>query len=197
MQTDQTKSKNDEGVTLVELLVYMVSASVVLLSIVGIVSSIFTVNGSVQTSLVRSNQLQTTFKSLQLGIRNSAALQLTTLSNGQLLVAKVYSVKNGNYSSTDDTCQAWLYNKTLGTGLYTAFFTARAQMPNPNVLTGWISLTDTVVPSNNTAPVLSLNPQGVVTLRYSSITRDDVNSFETMTSKPRMPNGLVTGSCFN
>lgn len=196
-----TKPKDDQtseaGVTLIELLVYMISASVVMLSLVGIVSTILNTNNTVQNSLNKANQLQVTFKSLQLGIRNSAALQLTTLPQGQLLIAKVYSTASGNYNSANDTCQAWLYNSSLGNGLYTSFFTSKAQMPSVNSKAGWLSLSDSIVNTTPAAAVLSLDPLGVVTLRYTSITREGAVSLEVMKSKPRMPNGLVTGSCFN
>lgn len=193
----EPRESSEDGVTLIELLVYMISASVVMLSLVGIVSTILNTNNTVQSSLAKANQLQVTFKSLQLGIRNSAALQLTSLPQGQLLIAKVYSTDTGNYDSANDTCQAWLFNSALGNGLYTAFFTTKSQMPSVNSKTNWISLSDSIVDSPPALGVLELDPLGIVTLRYTSITREGVATLEVMKSKPRMPNGLVTGSCFN
>lgn len=169
--------RNDDGLTLAELMVYVVTAVIVL----GVVSALFftstTLASRADSDIAATNKGQLTAESIASGIRNSSGFKLTTdaTSGDQLLVARV---ARGTNRTVSYDCEAWYYSvsaKTIRFHKQASGATSTANLstwtavasnisPYPNVTTvlngGW---------PNITAAFIANSPKGTAT-KISSTT---------------------------
>ncbi|MCY7289265.1 MAG: prepilin-type N-terminal cleavage/methylation domain-containing protein [Cryobacterium sp.] len=97
---------DDAGMTLVELLVYMVLAVVVLLIVGGLLINSLSSERTVRNATQASNTGQLVAQSVAQGVRNASALKIRTPSfGGELLTVRTASRTNPQTWS----CQAWYF----------------------------------------------------------------------------------------
>ena len=169
----------DRGLTLIELLVYML-----LLVLVLIVAGGFLGNTLIQSKTVRavnnnSTVAQLAADSIQAGIRNSSDYSLTSpVGTDQMLVARVASKD----ATLTWSCVAWYYSAADGS-LRMARSSAQIIAPTTAQLATWVLLHDGVLPISGTSIfttsgrklIIAFNAQAVgyppVTVNTSAFSR--------------------------
>jgi hypothetical protein len=136
------KPKREDGLGLVELIIYMALTLIILSAVGGVVISMVSVQNQVMGSANAAEQAQLISRSINSGVRNSTAVQLQAV-NG---VDQILRVRTASGSSTAVwSCQAWYFNaaeqslrmKTSGNAIPT---------PSQSDLTGWTLLASGVSP---------------------------------------------------
>ncbi len=136
------KLKREDGLGLVELIIYMALTLVILSAVGGVVISMITVQNQVMGSANAAEQAQLISRSINSGVRNSTAVQLQAVNTtDQILRVRTASAANTAVWS----CQAWYFSaadkalrmKTAATAIAT---------PSQSDLTGWTLLASGVSP---------------------------------------------------
>jgi len=157
----EEKPRSDEGLTLVEVLVYALLLVVVVAVVAGIIISGTKTQTNVSTLNTATTSGQLAAGSLQNGIRNAKAFVLKTYGSDQLVIAN--TVPSG--TSTSPSCYAWYYASSLGTLRYTKLTTALASQPSSATVATWTLLASNVTTnggptiftrSSSTDPTLSI-----------------------------------------
>jgi len=155
------KPRRDEGLTLVEVLVYALLLVVVVAVVAGIIISGTKTQTNVSSLNTATTSGQLAAGSLQNGIRNAKAFVLKTYGSDQLVIAN--TVPSG--TSTTPSCYAWYYSSSLGTLRYTKLTTALASQPSSATVATWTLLASNVTTnggptiftrSSSTDPTLSI-----------------------------------------
>lgn len=145
----------DDGITLVELLIYMF-LSIIVLTIVGaVLINSFRVESQVRDAAQSASTAQLIAESIGVGVRNASAIQLTEPAPGTLLLR----TRSIDLSGAGDwNCQAWI---VVGGELRTTrSTTAISGNPTAAATAGWTLLAADVkrVRTAPTAPPSSLAP---------------------------------------
>jgi len=157
----EEKPRRDEGLTLVEVLVYALLLVVVVAVVAGIIISGTKTQTNVSSLNTATTSGQLAAGSLQNGIRNAKAFVLKTYGSDQLVIAN--TVPSG--TSTSPSCYAWYYASSLGTLRYTKLTTALASQPSSATVATWTLLASNVTTnggptiftrSSSTDPTLSI-----------------------------------------
>lgn len=138
--------RRDDGFTLTEMIAAAAIFSLVALTLGGVMIAITNVQTQVTTSTSATSMAQTTADSIDSGVRNAAALQLTASGSDQLLIAKVA----GSDPTLTWHCRAWFYSAAEGGKIWmtqTAEGTA-ITAPDSAGLAAWTLLVDGVTPSS-------------------------------------------------
>lgn len=148
--TDDQRSPDDAGITLVELLVYIL-LSVIVLTIVGsILINSFRAESQVRDAAESASTAQLVAESLGRGIRNASAVEVSAPDAGSLMV-RTRSIDGS--ASGSWFCQAWIWTGAeLRTTRSTTAITAT---PDAAALATWTLLARDVDPIG-AAPVFSL-----------------------------------------
>lgn len=135
-------SADEQGFTLVELLIYALLLSFVLAIIGGMILSAVTTTKSVTSMTQNSTAGQLVADSVITGIRNSSDFQLSEpVGNDQLLVAR----RATSGSTLSWVCVAWYYSAADSSVRFTSSSLAILP-PTPAQLATWTLLADNVQP---------------------------------------------------
>ncbi|MAT18482.1 MAG: hypothetical protein CMF56_07960 [Leifsonia sp.] len=138
--------RRDDGFTLTEMIAAAAVFSLVSLALGGVMISVSNAQTQVTTATSAANMAQATADSIDSGIRNAAALNLTASGSDQLLVAKVA----GADATLTWHCRAWYYS-AAGAGKLWMTQTAdgtKISVPSAAQLATWTLLVDGVTPSS-------------------------------------------------
>jgi hypothetical protein len=143
--TDRDERTGDEGITLVELIIYGGLLVVVLTIVAGMLISSLRAESAVRTVTNVSVQAQSVADSIETGIRNSSAFRVTAPSSTQqFLVARVA----GADATLSWTCMAWYYSASASGGTIRFHESATAiAAPNASTLATWTLLGQGVIPA--------------------------------------------------
>lgn len=133
--------RDEAGFTLVELLVASALFSMIFITIGGLFITLIRTQETVRDSSLSANNSQLAATSIEVGVRNSSNFRLSTVSSGQLLVARTA----GTGSALTWRCQAWYYSPAEGS-IRTTSSSAAIGAPSPSALATWAVLVDDVQP---------------------------------------------------
>lgn len=138
----------DDGFTLTEMIAAAAIFALVSLTLGGVMISISNAQTQVTTSTSATNMAQTAADSIDTGVRNASALNLTASGSDQLLVAKVA----GAGAALTWQCRGWYYSAAGGGKLWTTQTApgTKIAVPSSSQLATWTLLVDGVTPSAGT-----------------------------------------------
>lgn len=140
--------RNDDGFTLVELIVTSVLTFIVLTAITGLLVSLIRTPQTVTARMDASGGAQVAANSVELGIRNSSDFRLTSpQGTDQLLVAR--TAESG--STIAWVCSAWYYSATEQSIRYISSSTMIPAAPTATDLAAWTLLDTSVTPTSGTS----------------------------------------------
>lgn len=143
----EAHATDDAGITLIELMIYMVLSVVVLLLVGNVMIQSFRVQNSVSTSNGATGSGQLVINSLEDGIRNSTTLTQTSNASGDLLVART----NNKAGTVSCGYQAWYFSSTAK-GIYTKSSTTAITAPTTTAqLDAWVRIAGNITKSGATA----------------------------------------------
>ncbi len=128
------RSSEDRGITLVELLVYMMLAIVVLTIVSAILINSFRAQSQVQDGAQSASTAQLIAESVGQGVRNASALEVTTPASGTTIL-RTRSIDGS--ASGAWYCQAWVYS---GGEVRTTRSTSAIPTPDAATLATWTLL---------------------------------------------------------
>ncbi len=145
---------DDNGFTLVELLVYSLLFSLVIMVVGGMIFSAVTASKSVVSMTETSTAGQLVARSVVTGIRNSSDFRLTNpVGNDQLLVARRASPG----ATLDWVCYAWYYSAADSGSVWVTSSPLAILPPTAAELSTWTLLTEGVTPVTGTGIFSALN----------------------------------------
>jgi Tfp pilus assembly protein FimT len=167
--------RDESGVSLPEMLIYVLVLGIVL----GIVGSIMSTTQSVESRVRASTQAATSAQlaanSVESGIRNSRAFSVVNIGENQLLIAR--TVDGGQPVTW--SCTTWYFDKAAGSLRYTISDPATPSSlsaPTAAQLKTWTLLTDGIRPTGTTKPFtvvgtdqLDIEFEAVVSGRASTV----------------------------
>lgn len=187
-------SERDDGVSLVELLIYMMLAVTVLTIIAAILINSLRAENTVRTSAAATDTAQLAAQSLNRGIHNASAIDVATPASG-ITIVRTRSIDSSAAGSWQ--CQAWA---VAGGQLRTT--TSSAAIPVPTSAAGvasWLLVAEGVEPIGAN-PIFSLAADerslavGFTVANGSGI---PITLDTTIISKQPIPaTGKVTAPCF-
>jgi hypothetical protein len=143
----RSEISHDDGISLVELLIYSALALVVLAIVGGMLINSLSTESTVRTVTEASTQGQLAAQSLEAGVRNSTDFTLTTRANGdQLLQARVAS----GSTPVVYRCAVWYYSISTKSLRYRDSPTTVAA-PTAAELPTWRLLVSGVLPKTGAA----------------------------------------------
>jgi hypothetical protein len=131
VRTAADAQRPESGLTLVELLLYVLLALLVLSVAGGMLINSIRTGSQVDRSTAAANTGQLIMRSVQSGVRNATQVGLTSTSGNQLLSV---TTTNG-LTPVVLSCQAWYYTPTAGGSLYMRRTAATAPIPAPDSTT--------------------------------------------------------------
>lgn len=139
-----TQRRDDEGFTLVELVIAATLTIVVLSVLGGLLGSAQRTSSAVRAATASATLGQLIARSVTQGVANATAVTVTTDPAGdQLLQARVYSMSSANDPTQGNasgvSCMAWYYTPTGGGAIYTKTVNPAAAiaMPAGSVDSSW------------------------------------------------------------
>jgi hypothetical protein len=139
--------RNDEGFTLVELMVTAVLTLIVMMAVGGLLISMIRTPQAVTARVDASGGAQVAANSIELGIRNSSDFRLTSpQGTDQLLVAR--TAQSG--ATIVWLCSAWYYSATDQSIRFTTSPTMIPTTPTATDLSTWTVLDTSVTPASGT-----------------------------------------------
>lgn len=158
----------DDGLTLVELLVYSILLAMVLLIVGSIMISTLGIERIVRESTTTTSDAQLAATAIEAGVRNSTAVQLTDIGDDQLLVARTAGTDPATLSWR---CEAWYFSKSAGTIRTTATTSDSAPITVPaSEPTSWTLLASNIEPP--ASGVTFTHSGNSVTIYFQGITAD-------------------------
>lgn len=130
------KSNSNQGMGLVELLVYLALILLVLSAVGGVLISMVNVQNQVLASANNAQQAQLVSRSVTTGVRNSTGVNLQTVGTADQIL-RVRTA--GTQSTTNWICQAWYFNADSRELRFRSSPTAIAT-PSGSDLAGWTLL---------------------------------------------------------
>jgi hypothetical protein len=144
---EQSEITHDDGISLVELLIYSALALVVLAIVGGMLINSVRTESTVRSVTEATTQGQLAAGSLENGVRNSTDFTLTTQPSGdQLLQARVASTS----TPVVYRCVAWYYSISTKSLRYRESPTTVA-VPTSAQLAGWRLLVSGILPKTGVA----------------------------------------------
>lgn len=183
---------DQRGITLVELLVYMVLATVVLSIVGGLLISSLTTQRTVRSAAEATTIGQLIVRSIDRGVRNASAVRVT--DSGRLLVARTTGAAADSW-----VCRAW-YIDAAGNGtVYMIDAASAAGINTANAATSWVRL-GAAAAVGITAPFSPTSMPGpdvtAITVILSIDAGDAADFVLTRTVEPRLPTATA-GTCFS
>lgn len=191
---DDREPRSDEGITLVELLIYMFLAVIVLTIVGSILINSLRAESQVRDAAQSASTAQLIAESLGRGVRNASAVEISTPAAGSLLL-RTRSIDAS--SSGSWYCHAWIWSS--GELRTTRSSTAISAAPGAATIAGW-TLLATDVEQVGAAPLFSLGAdQRSVDVRLRVGIGDGVPVLidSVMVAQQPIPaTGKVTAPCF-
>jgi len=149
--------RGDDGVTLVELMVYIVLLGVVMSIVVTTWISITKAQTSVQNVSNAANSGQAALNGITSAITNSSALSLTAPTSGNQLLRTRTALPG---STATWQCEAWYYqsaaNSSSGVGgLYFKTSSSAITAPTSSALSSWTTLVTGVTPPTGSTTIFN------------------------------------------
>ena len=180
-----------DGFTLIELIVYGILLVSVLLIVGSIMISTLGVERIVRESTTATTAAQLAATSIETGVRNSSAVELTAIGSDQLLVARTAGTTPGSIAWR---CQAWYYSAAAGTIRSTTSSSDSAPISVPTgEPTAWSLLTSNIVAP--TSGAIFTNSGNSVTI-YFQATTDDSEPVDIRSSSVVRAGAWESASCF-
>lgn len=191
MQRTRVRGAAESGFTLVELLIYVSLFVVVLAVSGGLLINSLRGERIVRSVTAATNLGQLVAQSVQKGVRNAAAVQLTApVAGTQLLIART-----AGFAATPVwACQAWYYSPDNGGSVYTKRASPAALIPAPTSTTpaGWTLIGSGIQPRGDAVFVA---PLGRVDLAFT-VSAGDSPSVLISTSAYQRQAGSGSAPCF-
>ena len=161
--------KDQQGFSLVELIVYTLISSMLLTVVASVFISLYSVQEDVLQSGKSAGELQLVAASINYGVRNSTAVSLSETAAGQLLLAETLT----GADEAVTLCQAWWFDGE-SMSMFSSSGPTRESLPTTASTNGWILLSDGI-DALEEAPLFaqigntvefsmkSTNAQGIVT----------------------------------
>ncbi len=192
--------RSERGLTLVELLIYVVLLGVVLSIVVGIFISVNTTQKTVSAVVGASNQGQTAANQIASAINNASAVSVTTPTAGdQMLLTRTAKPS----STVGWVCEAWYYqsaaNAANGVGsLRFTTSTSAIAAPSASTLATWTLVASAVTPASGTAVFNApLAVNGIVIVTFSFYTTGTGQRPQLISTSSTTPLGNTGSSpCF-
>ncbi len=153
MRIQREQRTDEDGYTLIELMVAGLLGILVLTVVAGIMVSSTTTESLVRNVSTATKSGQSATNSLERGIRNAAyavsttqSVKVTAVGTDQMVTALV--VGSGTTSTTQ--CVAWYYSSSAGTIRYHAAASGSITTPTASVLNTWSLLASGVTPVTGT-----------------------------------------------
>jgi Tfp pilus assembly protein PilW len=137
---------NDDGMSIVELLVYCILSIGLLLIVGSMIINGVRGQSSVTSMAAASNEAQRTASALQTDIRNASSIKVTTVGGDQLVVARV---ARGTDTVVAWKCVGWYYSSTRHE-IRTTTAAGSITAPTGDTITSWKLLASGVEPSGST-----------------------------------------------
>lgn len=192
---DKPFESNDSGITLVELLVYMLLAVVVLVIVGGILINGLRVEAQVRDGVSSASSVQLITQSLGRGIRNASALDVTSPAADTTLL-RTRSI-DSNVDGATWRCNAW-HVSTDGELRWTVSDGPISATPSESELEGWTLLGTSLTP-RDARPILEYNgAERSVTIAFSAQAGDGAPVIVDTTIVSRQPvpaTGEVRAPC--
>jgi type II secretory pathway pseudopilin PulG len=157
---DAVESRGEAGMTLIELLVYMVLSVVVLLIVGGFLVNSLTTSRNVRSVTQATTAAQLISTSVQSGVRNASGIKLVSESadGSQLVVARTAT----RAAAVSWICQAW-YFSAADKAIYTktAAATGALVLPASGAAGSWTLLSDGVAPMDAATSVFHVTSYSV------------------------------------
>lgn len=180
-----------DGLTLVELIVYGIILSTVLLIVGSILVSSLSIQRVVQESTEATTAAQLAVTSIEAGVRNASAVNLTSVGSDQLLEVRTVG---SDPSSAVWRCQAWYYSAANGTLRMTSTASDATSVTAPTAEPNtWILLTSNI--SAPTSGVIFTNSGNSVTIYFQATTKDS-EPVDIRSSSVVRAGVWESGSCF-
>lgn len=188
------RAESDDGVSLVELLIYMLLAVVVLTIIASILINSLQAERTVRTAAESTGTAQLVAQSLSRGIHNASAIEVSTPAS-DVTVIRTRSLDSS--AAGVWRCQAWA---VVGGELRTISSDVAVAVPSTAAaISGWLLLADGVDPIGS-GPIFSLaaDERSVsVNLTVDNGSGVPITLDTTIVSKQPIPaTGKVTAPCF-
>lgn len=159
----------DDGFSLVELVIATAVLSIILLAVGGLMFSTTITQRSVSAVTSASSQAQTAADGIRTQLRNAAEFRLTTVdSHDQLLIARVAS----GASTTTYLCRAWYFardERELRTTTW-AVAGSTALPTAPSGVASWTSLLTGVTPRSGSTVVFDPPVGGTIKVGFEVAT---------------------------
>lgn len=199
----------DAGLTLVEMLIYLVLASIVLAVGGSVLNAVYQAQTKVTRDTQQSQSLQLAFASLGAAMRNANQVQLGSVSGGYLLVTRI-AASSSTYPVGADLCRDWMFypnavvsGQPLSYGLYTHDFALNSGMALTATSTaGWSMVApavikdlaaDALISAPTNTSVSGGNIYGV-TIKYALVGSATLSGAQKFYSRV-VPTGSLVGSC--
>ena len=148
--------RSEKGITLVELMIYMLLSLIVLAVVGGVLVTGLRTQATVRTVTDATTTAQQIATSIQSGVRNASAVTVVSpaTAGSQMLIARVVGM---DPASTAATCQAWYYTPSNGGALYMKKTSPASviAVPSSDPPSGWSLLGVGVTPSSSGGAVFT------------------------------------------
>lgn len=138
---DDLDTTDDRGISLIELLVYMLLSIVMLLIVGGLLINTLNTEKQVRSMTASASSGQVVTQSVAQGVRNASDLELTAPSSDSQLL-RTRSI--GNAATGVWTCRAWFVE---GGSVWTKTSSSAITAPSDSDLADWLLLADNLAPA--------------------------------------------------
>lgn len=192
---------HEEGVTLVELLVYVSLSILVMIVAISTITNVLRVQSRVRNVSTATSSGQAIARSVQRGISNSSSFTAGPASAaGQLLQARVASTAAAG--AVTWRCQAWFFSATNSAFyVYSSPTIAAGAAPTLSgsgspTSNGWSLLASGVLlPSNTSQPFTAADPQLTLRLAVSASGASGPVAVSTTAVRPPQSDTTTTPTC--
>jgi hypothetical protein len=187
----QPRASAENGVTLVELLVYSVLLVTVLLIVGTIMISTQNIGLIVRESTTTASAAQLAATSIETGVRNATAVKLTDIGDDQLLQVRTAGADPNNVVWR---CQSWYFSDSAGTIRYLSSASDAVPVASPiGEPTNWGLLVNNVEPSSGSG--IFTQSGNSITMDFHGTTADSAPVVIRTSVVPRTES-LESASCF-
>ncbi len=152
MKTKQD-NKDESGMSLIELLVYIMLVAVIGALITGLLINVFRVNAEVNNTSEASNDAQLLMERVEIAVRNAAALHIEDSGDSTLLITQTRSTEQGGDNAAEYRCIGIYFDAGTSKIHYVTDDTnaprSKAAAGNPSAAAAWPVFLEDVTNVNN------------------------------------------------